>query len=81
MIIADLIEALENQKIIGACLDVLEFESISFEEFSYADNPKFKSLVKFKNVLLTPHIAGWTVESKEKMAQVILNKIQDKFIT
>ena len=81
VIIADLIEALENQKIIGACLDVLEFESTSFEKFSYADNPNFKSLVKFKNVLLTPHIAGWTVESKEKMAQVILNKIQDKFIT
>ena len=81
VIISDLIEALENQKIIGACLDVLEFESTSFEKFSYADNPNFKSLVKFKNVLLTPHIAGWTVESKEKMAQVILNKIQDKFIT
>ena len=79
--VVDLTEALENQKIIGACLDVLEFESTSFEKFSYADNPKFKSLVKFKNVLLTPHIAGWTVESKEKMAQVILNKIQDKFIT
>lgn len=79
--VVDLIEALENQKIIGACLDVLEFESTSFEKFSYADNPKFKSLVKFKNVLLTPHIAGWTVESKEKMAQVILNKIRDKFIS
>ena len=81
VIISDLIEALENQKIIGACLDVLEFESTSFEKFSYADNPNFKLLVKFKNVLLTPHIAGWTVESKEKMAQVILNKIQYKFIT
>ncbi len=79
--VVDLIEALENQKIIGACLDVLEFESTSFEKFSYADNPKFKSLVKFNNVLLTPHIAGWTVESKEKMAQVILNKIRDNFIS
>ena len=79
--VVDLMEALENQKIIGACLDVLEFESTSFEKFSYADNPKFKSLVKFKNILLTPHIAGWTVESKEKMAQVILNKIHDKFIS
>ena len=79
--VVDLIEALENQKIIGACLDVLEFESTSFEKFSYADNPKFKSLVKFKNILLTPHIAGWTVESKEKMAQVILNKIHDNFIS
>ncbi len=79
--VVDLIEALENQKIIGACLDVLEFESTSFEKFSYADNPKFKSLIKFKNILLTPHIAGWTVESKEKMAQVILNKIHDKFIS
>ena len=79
--VVDLIEALENQKIFGACLDVLEFESTSFEKFSYADNPNFMSLVKFKNVLLTPHIAGWTVESKEKMAQVILNKIHDKFIS
>ena len=77
--IADLIEALESQKIIGACLDVLEFESTSFEKFTFADDLIFKSLVKFNNVLLTPHIAGWTKESKEKMALHILRKVKTKF--
>ena len=65
---------LKNNKIKGACLDVLALESPSFERFSYLDDPTFKSLSQYKNVLFTPHIAGWTHESKEKMALVILEK-------
>ena len=45
--------------------------------FSYLDDPIFQSLSQYKNVIFTPHIAGWTHESKEKMALVILEKIKN----
>ncbi|MGX1931343.1 2-hydroxyacid dehydrogenase [Flagellimonas sp. 2504JD4-2] len=75
----DLVKALKEEKILGAGLDVLEYEKKSFENM-FAQKPKaFKYLRKAKNVLLTPHVAGWTVESKEKLAQTIVDKIQDRF--
>ena len=72
-----LVQSLENGKILGAGLDVLEYEKSSFENmFEKNKMPEdFKKLIAMKNVLLTPHVAGWTVESKEKLAQVILDKI------
>ena len=78
----DLVEALKSKKILGACLDVLEYEKLSFENF-FTDNnlPKaFEYLIQTENVLLTPHVAGWTVESKYKLAKTIADKIE-KFIT
>ncbi len=77
----DLVEALENGKIKGAGLDVLEYEKSSFENM-FADNElpqAFNYLIKAENVLLAPHIAGWTIESKEKLAQVIVDKILNQF--
>lgn len=72
----DLVEALKNKKIVGAGLDVLEYEKLSFETLFEEDKPEaFDYLLKAENVLLTPHIAGWTYESKEKLAQTIVNKI------
>ena len=76
VVLEDLLKGIENKKIKGACLDVMELESPSFERFSYTDDPTFKSLAQYKNVIFTPHIAGWTQESKEKMALVILDKIK-----
>ena len=76
VVLEDLLKGIENKKIKGACLDVMELESPSFERFSYMDDPTFKSLAQYKNVIFTPHIAGWTQESKEKMALVILDKIK-----
>lgn len=73
----DLVDALQSGKIKGAGLDVLEYEKSSFENM-FTDNElpdAFKYLIKADNVLLSPHIAGWTIESKEKLAQVIVNKI------
>ncbi len=73
----DLVEALENKKILGACLDVLEYEKLSFENF-FTDNNlpnAFKYLINSDKVLLSSHIAGWTVESKYKLAKTILDKI------
>ena len=73
----DLVTALENNKILGACLDVLEYEKASFENFFTNDNlPKaFQYLINSDKTLLSPHIAGWTVESKYKLAKTILDKI------
>ena len=77
VVLEDLLKGLENEKIKGACLDVLALESPSFEKFSYVDDPIFKSLSQYKNIIFTPHVAGWTHESKEKMALVILDKIRN----
>ena len=77
----DLVNALQNGKVLGAGLDVLEYEKASFEDFfSDGQMPEsFKYLLEADNVILTPHIAGWTLESKEKLAQIIVDKIIDQF--
>lgn len=78
---ADLVNALESGKIRGAALDVLEYEKSSFENmFTEESLPQpLQYLIQSKQVLLSPHIAGWTIESKEKLAQVIINKIHQQF--
>lgn len=77
----DLVEALKLGKILGAGLDVLEYEKSSFENmFSDGALPEaFQYLIDAHNVLLTPHVAGWTIESKQKLAQTIVDKIKAKF--
>ena len=76
VVTADLVAALQSGKILGAGLDVLEYEKLSFETLFEGDKPEaFDYLLHANNVILTPHIAGWTIESKEKLAQVIVNKI------
>ena len=83
----DLVSALKSGKILGAGLDVLEYEKASFENLFKSnvlsgaiEMPEaFKYLIESENVLLTPHVAGWTVESKEKLAQTIVDKIRAKF--
>lgn len=73
----DLVKALQNGKILGAGLDVLEYEKSSFEQLFEDGNlpPAFAYLTKAKNVILSPHVAGWTQESKVKLAQTIVDKI------
>jgi len=71
----DLVKALENGKIKGACLDVLEYEKTSFENLSKEDlTSEIQYLINVKNTILSPHIAGWTTESNVKIAKVLLNK-------
>lgn len=73
----DLVSALQSGKILGAGLDVLEYEKASFESLFSSQMPKaFQYLIEAQNVLLTPHVAGWTIESKEKLAQTIVDKIK-----
>jgi len=73
---AALMDAIDNGKIRGAALDVLEYENLSFENLAAASLPdSFKRLIGSDKVILSPHIAGWTHESHLKMAQVLLEKI------
>lgn len=68
-----LLRALETQKVLGACLDV--FENEKPKTYSIEQNLVFQKLFELENVLLTPHIAGWTVESKERLAKLLLDRI------
>ena len=84
VVTSDLVEALKSGKVLGAGLDVLEYEKTSFENLftSAAQMPEaFQYLVNAENVLLSPHVAGWTIESKRKLAQVIVDKIKAEFIS
>jgi len=75
-----LVAALENGKIKGACLDVLEYEETSFKNLSTKMNsPNMKYLINSKKTILSPHIAGWTKESNLKIAKVLLNKFISDF--
>jgi D-3-phosphoglycerate dehydrogenase len=72
----DLVENIKSGKVKGACLDVLEFEKSSFENLEISELPEeFQFLIHSEKVILTPHIAGWTVQSKEKLARAVLDKI------
>ncbi len=71
----DVVEALKSKKILGAALDVLEYESSSFESIFKKNIESLDYLIKAENVILSPHIAGWTYESHKKLAQIILNKV------
>ncbi|MCP4052946.1 2-hydroxyacid dehydrogenase [Mesoflavibacter sp. SCSIO 43206] len=80
VITSDLVNALKSNKILGAGLDVLEYEKTSFESLFSSTLPEaFQYLIEAQNVILSPHVAGWTIESKEKLAQTIVNKIKAKF--
>ncbi len=76
----DVVEALKTGKILGAGLDVLEYEKASFENLFTTEMPAaFKYLIEAENVVLSPHVAGWTIESNQKLAQTIVDKIKLKF--
>lgn len=80
VVTSDLVDALKSSKILGAGLDVLEYEKVSFENLFSSEMPQaFQYLIQAENVLLTPHVAGWTIESKEKLAQTIVDKIKQRF--
>ena len=80
----DLVNNMKEGKVLGACLDVLEYEDTSFEKFAI-HNLKFEKsetwqyLIQSDEVVLSPHIAGWTFESSEKIARVLFEKIKARF--
>jgi len=78
----DLVEAIKAKKVLGACLDVIEYETISFESIPNNQLPDaFKFLVNSDKVILSPHIAGWTHESNYKMSKLIADKMIEVFRT
>ena len=71
---AALVEGMENGKIRGAALDVLEYENMQAD--TLGDVPEsVRYLMQSSRTVLTPHVAGWTVESKYKLASVLADKI------
>ena len=74
----DLIEGLEKGKILGACLDVLEYEKSSFEEAQFTQK-ELAYLLQSEKVIISPHIAGWSHQSKVKLAQTIVDKVKKIF--
>jgi D-3-phosphoglycerate dehydrogenase len=82
IITADLVKAMKEGKILGAGLDVLEYEKLSFETLFQEDSTPeaFQYVLNAPNVILTPHVAGWTFESHERLAQVIVDKIKANYL-
>lgn len=79
---ADLVAAMKSGKVRGACLDVLEYESVSFENIDAQKLPEdFNYLIQSNNTVLSPHIAGWTHESYEKLSSFLADKIKAKFFS
>ncbi|MFH2094913.1 MAG: NAD(P)-dependent oxidoreductase [Bacteroidota bacterium] len=72
---ADLVALLQSGIIAGACLDVIEYENFSFENMNPTDKNTFDYLINSQNVVLSPHIAGWTKESHIKLSEVLADKI------
>ena len=76
----DLVNALKKQKVKAAALDVLEYESTTFENMFGNQIPfEVQELMEMENVLLSPHIAGWTHQSNYKIAQVLADKVLADF--
>ena len=66
-------EKLKSGKIKGACLDVFENEKPHL--FTENEHEMYNELYAFDNVIMTPHVAGWTVESLKRLARIVLEKI------
>ena len=78
IIINDLVKGLKDGKVLGAGLDVIAFEKKSFEKLTVNENDQsnLNYLNSSNNVILTPHIAGWTQESKIRLVKIALEKIK-----
>ncbi len=71
----EIIVALEDKKVKGFCVDVYEDEPITKNKINTPET--YQKLVEFKNVIATPHIAGWTIESRYKLAKILMDKIEN----
>ncbi len=78
----DLVDLLKSGKIKGACLDVIEYEKSSFDFINKTEfSNDFNYLLHSEKVILTPHIAGWSIQNKKNLAEIIANKIIKDFFT
>jgi len=74
LVLKDLLQLLHEKKIKGAALDVLENEKLN--DLNGSEETVFQELIKLKQVILTPHVAGWSVESYRKINEVLYQKIK-----
>lgn len=75
-----LLDAMNTGRVLGACLDVLEYEETSFEKI-HLNQDVFNALKERKDVLFSPHVAGWTKESYIKLSSYLADKIESEFFT
>lgn len=71
----DLLEAIKLGKIVGAGLDVIEYEDMTTDNIAENKSEVFKQLLTLSNVVITPHVAGWSIESNYKLSKVLADKI------
>ena len=74
----DLLSLMDEGRILGAALDVLENEKIN--RLSELEEQNFRNLISRKNVIMTPHVGGWTFESYQKINEVLIGKIKTMFL-
>ena len=75
-----LVKGLKSDKLLGACLDVLEYEKSSFESFFEQEIPEdFKYILESDRTILSPHVGGWTEESYFKLSDVLADKVLNHF--
>lgn len=75
----DLVENLKKGKVLGAALDVIEYEAFDYKKLENIDLESWNYLCSSPNVIITPHTAGISFESEEKLALVIAKKIINSF--
>lgn len=75
VVLADVLAALQSGKLLGACLDVLENEKLS--QLNPEQQATFEALCQLPNVVLTPHVAGWSHESYVRINEVLVQKLRD----
>lgn len=76
---ADLADAIKRKTILGAALDVQEYEQLAKDGID-TSHPDLQYLLSCPNMLFTPHVAGWTVESKYKLAYYLGVKMREKLL-
>ena len=75
-----LVEAMKTGRVLGACLDVIEYEGLSFEQMVVDQLPAaWQFLIESDNVVLSPHIAGWSFESHRKISEVMASKVLELY--
>ncbi|MGB1080044.1 MAG: NAD(P)-dependent oxidoreductase [Flavobacteriaceae bacterium] len=78
VVLSDVVIGLKNGTIKGACLDVLEMETTAFDA-TLTPSEAWDYLSQQRNVVLTPHVAGWTAQSHIQLSEVILKKIKQLY--
>lgn len=78
-VLQDVLHGLESGKIRGACLDVLENEKL--KTLTTSQKETFNALTNLEQVILTPHVAGWSNESYVKINNVLRDKIKRFMLT